>query len=718
MADLEERREELQPGINGWEDKLAILFAEMVQMCLWGNATDLSMLPSMDPADVALLQAVGEDKTHLILRNDAGVLWEHVRGLKDARIDFVLDNAGFELFTDLVFADFLITFTPYADKAVFHPKPIPWFVSDVTPSDWAAMFRALKDPNFFTTLDKSMTNPEALKKMASRWEEYAEKAVFALSPEDMYAFWVAPGGFWEIAPGRDGEAVGKALDGSGLVIFKGDLNYRKLTGDVKWPNDTPWEKAIGPLAGRFPLVSLRTSKADVIVGLGPGVAERLDADPKETGWRASGKLRNPPHPLLRIHLLKLRKLTAIHVMRAFSLLVAFASPSLAQQSTYLLGLLDALRSHNLTSLGSAAVAVVKTSEGAALLAQLSQGEKTLFAPNNEAFSRLSNPQNTPTNKAFMKFHQDPNSDPSLLATVLSYHVVDGYYNPSDIVVGSIKHGILRTLLTNSSYVNLEGSKSQALVVERFSATDGEFYVLNPIGTKVSRSFKYQDLMVYEVNEVLIPPGSMTEASDGQNHTFVIDSLKTVGVLASIEAAKGATIFIPKYGYFGEDSVNPAIATQPKNITRLSEFVANHVVMGRTLYGADLVSNPQNVVSSGGQPYSFITNSSGSFVTSGSFTSEIIGTDFTMANGVIHLIGNPLLNSASNPMAASSAASRASVVATVSTTASATKASASSANAPASNASIQAANSLLSISVISILVLGMGGLIQVGGMLAF
>lgn len=50
------------------------------------------MLPSMDPADVALLQAVGEDKAHLILRNDAGALWSHVRGLKDARIDFVLDN--------------------------------------------------------------------------------------------------------------------------------------------------------------------------------------------------------------------------------------------------------------------------------------------------------------------------------------------------------------------------------------------------------------------------------------------------------------------------------------------------------------------------------------------------------------------------------------------------------------------------------------------------
>ncbi|KAG8771112.1 hypothetical protein FRC12_003856 [Ceratobasidium sp. 428] len=289
MADLDERQLEFKLDTEDWEEKLAIVFAEMVQMCLWGNATDLSMLPSMDPADVALLQAVGEDKAHLILRNDAGVLWTHVKGLKDERLDFVLDNAGFELFTDLVFADFLVTYTPYASKAIFHPKPIPWFVSDVTPRDFSSIFVALKDRTFFTTLDESATQSEALTKMLMRWERYAEKGVFALSPESTHAFWVAPGGYWEIAPGRDGEEVGKALDGSGLVVFKGDLNYRKLTGDIKWPNDTPWETAIGPVAGRIPLVSLRTCKADVVVGLGPGVAEKLDADPKEKGWRAGGK---------------------------------------------------------------------------------------------------------------------------------------------------------------------------------------------------------------------------------------------------------------------------------------------------------------------------------------------------------------------------------------------------------------------------------------------
>ncbi|CEL58568.1 UPF0364 protein [Rhizoctonia solani AG-1 IB] len=220
MSDLEGRREELEQGTDGWENKLAIVFAEMVQMCLWGNATDLSMLPSMDPADVALLQA-------------------------DARLDFVLDNAGFELFSDLVFADFLVTFTPYANKAVFHPKPIPWFVSDVTPRDWDAIFHALKTPGFFRTLDQSMARPEALNKMVSRWEGYAQAGIFVLAPKETHSFWVSPGGYWEIAPGRDGEVVGEVLDGSGLVIFKGDLNYRKLTGDIKWPNATPWEEAIG-----------------------------------------------------------------------------------------------------------------------------------------------------------------------------------------------------------------------------------------------------------------------------------------------------------------------------------------------------------------------------------------------------------------------------------------------------------------------------------------
>ena len=43
----------------------------------------------------------------------------------------------------------------------------------------------------------------------------------------------------------------------------------------------------GPLAGSFPLVSLRTNKADVVVGVDKAVADRLDESGEK--WRVSGR---------------------------------------------------------------------------------------------------------------------------------------------------------------------------------------------------------------------------------------------------------------------------------------------------------------------------------------------------------------------------------------------------------------------------------------------
>lgn len=62
---------------------------------------------------------------------------------------------------------------------------------------------------------------------------------------------------------------------------------RRLTGDVVWPASTPFEEAIGPLAGPFPILSLRTNKADVVVGVPQDVADALDA--KGEKWRVNGK---------------------------------------------------------------------------------------------------------------------------------------------------------------------------------------------------------------------------------------------------------------------------------------------------------------------------------------------------------------------------------------------------------------------------------------------
>ncbi|TFK28507.1 DUF89 domain-containing protein [Coprinopsis marcescibilis] len=280
--------------------KIEVIFKEMIQMCLWGNATDLSLLTHLTEDDIKNLQTVGKDaqavRSKFILKDDQEEVWNHVKGLKGARVDFVLDNAGFELFTDLVFADFLVTYTPFVSKVVFHPKVIPWFVSDVLPVDFVQTIEQLLDPTFFSDLagkDTSAAVEEHLHAMAKRWRTYVEQGVFELSVplespigvDAEAAFWTSPYPYWnlqELSP-----ALADDLKKSGLVIFKGDLNYRKLTGDVKWPSWTPFIEAIGPLAGLFPLLSLRTNKADVAVGVPKEVSEKLDQEGEK--WRVDGR---------------------------------------------------------------------------------------------------------------------------------------------------------------------------------------------------------------------------------------------------------------------------------------------------------------------------------------------------------------------------------------------------------------------------------------------
>ena len=97
------------------------------------------------------------------------------------------------------------------------------------------------------------------------------------------------------------------LSESDLVIFKGDLNHRKLTYDCHAPMDTAFPIAIGPLAsepGAPPVCSLRTIKSDVVVGIPSGVGEKLDEE--EPGWKISGKyvsfLRVRPGSQVSLHL--------------------------------------------------------------------------------------------------------------------------------------------------------------------------------------------------------------------------------------------------------------------------------------------------------------------------------------------------------------------------------------------------------------------------------
>jgi len=78
-----------------------------------GNLPPETGLPVNAPANALLLQ------------NDLAAAWSSIRKLKNARIDIILDNAGFELYADLIFTLYLLT-VGIAGTVVLHPKSIPW----------------------------------------------------------------------------------------------------------------------------------------------------------------------------------------------------------------------------------------------------------------------------------------------------------------------------------------------------------------------------------------------------------------------------------------------------------------------------------------------------------------------------------------------------------------------------------------------------------------
>ncbi|KAJ1961080.1 Hairy/enhancer-of-split with YRPW motif protein 2 [Dipsacomyces acuminosporus] len=271
----------------GNETKLHLAFVELLQASLWGNQTDLSMWPDLDSQAIEEMQAritSGENNSKIV-SNDSEEIWTIVRGFKGARVDIVLDNSGFELLQDVLLAHWLVN-VGYASKVVFHPKRIPWYVSDVTNQDFHWLVESMQSPDFVKGVDLNEDDRVALQGLGSQWSAYLKSGTWELKDE---LFWTGPYGY-RFLPTEGRELWEHELTKSDMVLFKGDLNYRKLIYDLEWPISTPFVEAIGPIAtdANAPaIVALRTSKCDTIVGVSADKADSLFRTEKD--WMYSGK---------------------------------------------------------------------------------------------------------------------------------------------------------------------------------------------------------------------------------------------------------------------------------------------------------------------------------------------------------------------------------------------------------------------------------------------
>jgi hypothetical protein len=241
---------------------------------LWGNRADLSNR-TISNRTVGLAQCGGEGQEHeRLLIDDTPRVWRHLLDRAPARIDVVADNSGLELLLDLRLADWLLQRGPargttQGHAVRLHLKRMPFFVSDATVRDLEH------------TLERLVAAGPPSAALAARLHDALASGAFSLHDDP---FWSTCLSYHQI-PAH----IRQELAASDLVLFKGDVNYRRLLDDRHWPHTARLADIArnAPHHVPAPFCALRTLKGELIVDLAPGQAEALAAaDPM---WMINGE---------------------------------------------------------------------------------------------------------------------------------------------------------------------------------------------------------------------------------------------------------------------------------------------------------------------------------------------------------------------------------------------------------------------------------------------
>lgn len=235
-------------------------FQKVIKAVLWANKNDLSLSSGSD------VSSKSKDFVEVLKKLDDNIICSHIDELwtllidlksnkltnkKHTRIDIVLDNCGIELASDLILADFLLRHN-FADQVFLHAKRFPWFISDVTKDDYDYLIQQFRTENSIS-----------IDKFQQRLTDYKDNKQLIIDHENQ--FWTLSHSYdkmKEIAP----ELYNDFKANSSLVFLKGDLNYRKLIGDLNWPHDTSLSIAVREFKPTN-LCAVRTLKADLVANL-------------------------------------------------------------------------------------------------------------------------------------------------------------------------------------------------------------------------------------------------------------------------------------------------------------------------------------------------------------------------------------------------------------------------------------------------------------------
>ena len=157
-------------------------------------------------------------------------------------------------------------------SVTFYVKTVPWFISDTMSHDVVWL------------LDTMAAGPSVqLQKLSAKWKSHFQDGRFRVVASP---FWTYPHAYSEMAHAHGDPELYGQLRAHTALVFKGDLNYRKLVQDRNWKKSTPFSDALGGFRPA-PLLALRTVKADTVAGVEQSKADWLDANKPD--WMETGE---------------------------------------------------------------------------------------------------------------------------------------------------------------------------------------------------------------------------------------------------------------------------------------------------------------------------------------------------------------------------------------------------------------------------------------------
>ena len=251
----------------------------------------------------------------------------------------------------------------------------------------------------------------------------------------------------------------------------------------------------------------------------------------------------------------------------------------------------------------------------------SEGEYTVFAPTDDAFSAL--PEGTV--EALL---EDPEG---ALKDILLYHVLGSVVPAADVV-------------NYDSAVTLQGEPVAIAVV------DGQV-MLNDSATVIITDIEASNGIIHVIDAVILPP-SMSEAADDDmmdeksiaeiavedgNFTTLVAALDAAGLVETMSSEGELTVFAPTDDAFAAlpDGTIESLLEDPEGA--LKDILLYHVVDG--VVPAETVVTLESAPTLLGQDVTITVNNDGVFLND---TVQVIMTDIEASNGMIHVIDGVLL----------------------------------------------------------------------------